>query len=145
MFKKCIESCGVCLSKVEWLPALLTRVTVGWIFLESGYGKFRNLPNVVQFFTDLGIPFPQIQAPFVAGGELVCGGLLLLGLLTRLASVPLICMMVVALLTAKKEEIASFSDLFGMSEYLYIVLLVWLAFRGAGRFSVDQLCCKKHC
>src|SRR5258705_359728 len=61
--------------RLRWLPPTLARVTLGWIFVQSGWGKLHHLDQVVKFFTDLGIPAPQIQAPFAAGTELVCGAL----------------------------------------------------------------------
>ena len=91
--------------KLRWLPPSVARLTVGWIFLQSGWGKLQNLPKVVAFFTELGIPAPQFQAPLAATAEFVCGALLLAGLFTRVATLPLIVTMVVALLTAKRAEI----------------------------------------
>src|SRR5476649_2921846 len=122
-------------SKLEWLPGLLARISIGLIFLQSGWGKLHHLDKVVQFFTSLGIPAPQIQAPFVAGVELGCGALVLAGLFTRVASVPLIGTMVVAILTAKFKDVAELSDFFSLSEYLYIVLPLWLIVNGAGAVS----------
>ena len=72
------------------------------------------------FFTELGIPAPQFQAPLAATAELVCGALLLVGLFTRVATLPLIGVMAVALLTALRDQIHAASDLFGLAEYLYI-------------------------
>lgn len=95
------------------------------------------LPKVAAYFEKLGIPAPAFQAPFVAAAEFVCGGLLLAGLLTRLASLPLIATMVVAILTAKRSEIHALGDLLGMPEYLYVVLLLWLGAFGAGPVSLD--------
>lgn len=131
------------LKNLEWVAQLLARITVGYVFVESGWGKFQHLDKVVSFFTDLGIPAPQLQAPFVAGVELVGGALVLVGLMTRLACVPLIITMIVAILTAKKDDISGFSDLLGMSEYLYIVIFVWLLFSGSGKISLDTFCCRK--
>jgi putative oxidoreductase len=125
--------------RLKWLPPTVARLTLGWIFLQSGWGKLHNLPKVVAFFTELGIPAPQIQAPFSAFMEFACGALLLVGLLTRLASLPLIAIMVVAIVTAKKGDIHELSDLFGFSEYLYIALLAYLAAYGAGPLSLDRL------
>jgi putative oxidoreductase len=136
---KLLDSALKILHRLEFLPALITRVAIGWVFVESGWGKLHNLEGVQQFFTSLGIPFPQYQAPFVAGTELVCGIFLIVGLLTRFASVPLIATMVVALLTAKREDIASFGDLAGSSEFLMAVGLLWLVFYGAGVASLDRL------
>src|SRR4051794_7451575 len=84
-------------SRIEWFPPLLGRLSVGAVFLEAGWGKLHNIPKVVEFFTSLGIPAPQLQAPFVAMNEFVCGGLLILGLFTRLATIPIAASMVVAI------------------------------------------------
>lgn len=127
--------------KLDWLPPLLARLTIGFIFVQAGWGKLNNLDNVVAFFTELGIPAPGIQAPFVAGVEFVCGLLVLVGLFTPLASIPLIGTMVVAIITAKRSDIGELSDLFAMSEYLYILLLVYLAVKGAGALSIDRIWC----
>ncbi|MEX1243162.1 MAG: DoxX family protein [Thermoanaerobaculia bacterium] len=130
-------------NRLKWLPPTVARITVGWIFLQSGWGKLHNLPKVVEFFTELGIPAPQIQAPLAAGAEFVCGAMVLLGLATRLASLPLMVVMVVAIVTAKKGDIHELSDLFGMAEYLYIALLAYLAAYGAGPVSVDRIFAKR--
>lgn len=127
------------LHHLTWLPPLLSRVTVGWVMAQSGWGKLHHLPDVVSFFRDLHIPYPEIQAPFAAGCECICGVLLLLGLLTRIASIPLMVIMVVALMTAKRGDIHGFDDLTGMSEYLYSVILVWLLVYGGGLVSLDRL------
>lgn len=128
--------------RLKWLPPTVARLTLGWIFLESGWGKLHNLPKVIAFFTSLGIPAPQIQAPFAAFMEFACGVLLLAGLLTRLASLPLIVIMTVAIVTAKKGDIHELSDLFAMQEYLNIALLLWLGAYGAGPISLDRLFAK---
>jgi putative oxidoreductase len=126
-------------NKLRWLPPTVARLTLGWIFFESGWGKLHNLPKVIDFFTSLGVPSPQIAAPFSASTELVCGSLLLLGLGTRIASLPLIAVMAVALWTAKRPDIASLSDLFGQEEYLNICLLLWLGAFGGGPLSLDRV------
>lgn len=139
-----IEKLRAVREKLAWLPPLLARITIGFIFIQSGWGKLHNLDRVIGFFTELGIPAPQIQAPFVASVEFGCGLLVLLGAFTRLASIPLIGVMVVAIITAKKADVHELSDLFAMSEYLYIVMLSWLALAGAGAVSIDRLWCRKH-
>ena len=124
---------------LRWLPATVARLAVGWIFLQSGWGKLNDLPRVVAFFADLGIPVPQFQAPLAAATEFVCGALLLLGLATRLASLPLIGTMLVAILTALRGDIHELSDLFGLAEFLYIALLLWLGAYGPGPLSLDRV------
>lgn len=126
-------------SRLEWLPLLLARFVCGWIFLWSGWGKLHNLDDVISFFNDLGIPAANIQAPMIATLELVGGAFLLAGLGTRFFSFMLSCTMVVALITAKREDIGSLRDLFGLSEFLYIVLFIMLIVRGAGPISLDAL------
>lgn len=122
---------------------LLARVTAGWIFVETGWGKLHNLERITQFFTQLGIPFANIQAPFVASVELVCGAMVLVGLFARVASIPLIGVMIVAIITAKRADIAGLSDLFMLPDFLLIVIFFWLFCAGSGRFSLDQLICKR--
>ena len=122
-----------------WLPPLLARMTVGWIFLQSGWAKVHNLGQVTDYFTELGLPAPALQATFASSTELVCGALLLAGLATRYAAVPLIIVMLVALRTALWDQIDSAGALFGIAEYLYIALLVTIATYGAGPLSIDWL------
>src|SRR5437879_2205798 len=81
---------------------LLIRVLVGWVFLSEGIQKFLFPDTLgVGRFIKIGIPWPQGMAPFVAVVEIVCGTLLLLGLLTRLATIPLLLDICVALYSTK--------------------------------------------
>lgn len=65
-------------SALSWVPQTATRLALGWVFVQSGWGKLHNLENAIGYFDSLGIPATHLQAPFVAGVELV-GGVLLLG------------------------------------------------------------------
>jgi uncharacterized membrane protein YphA (DoxX/SURF4 family) len=80
----------------------LIRLVVGGIFLSEGIQKFlypgENGPGR---FAKIGIPAPDVMAPFVGVVEIVCGALILLGFLTRLAAIPLIINMLVAILSTK--------------------------------------------
>ena len=125
--------------KLSWLPPTLARITIGWLFLQTGWGKVHNLPQITEYFRSLGIPAPEFQAPLASFTELVCGALILAGLFTRLASVPLIVTMIVATATAKKEAIHAVDDLFGIVEYLYILVLLYIGIGGPGPLSVDNL------
>ena len=124
---------------LDWLPPTVARMTVGLIFFQAGWGKLHNLTQVTDFFTELGLPAPAFQAVLASTTEFVCGVLLLAGLATRFAAVPLIITMVVALRTALWSQIDSLGSLFGLAEFLYIALLLWLATSGAGPLSVDRL------
>jgi putative oxidoreductase len=123
---------------LKQIPELLSRITIGYVFLESGIGKLQNLPKVTAFFESLNIPFASIQAPMVSCFEVIFGFFILVGFLTRLSAIPLIGIMTVALLTAKAAEITDFSALLGMIEFLYIVILLWLATHGSQSLSVDR-------
>ena len=126
-------------TRLVWLAPLLARVTVGWVFATTGWAKLHNVQKVVDYFTDLGIPYPQIQAPFASANEFVCGVLLLVGLATRVASIPLIVVMLVAIRSAQWENVDSAAALFGLVEWSCIALLAWLAIAGPGAMSLDAL------
>ena len=121
-----------------WHP-LVARVPVGWVFLWSGWGKLNDLPTVIENFVGWGIPFPNILAPFVSTVEFLGGLLLLLGLFTRLAAAPLIVVMIVAILTAKWDEVDSLETLLGFDEAAYLALFLWLAVAGPGPMSIDSV------
>ena len=125
--------------RLQWLPPTLARLVVGWTFLWTGWGKLHNLDRIIAYFAQLGIPHPELQGPFASANELVCGTLILVGLFTRLASVPLIIVMIVAIMTAQRENVSSLGDLFGLVEFCYVTLLVWLGIAGAGPLSLDHL------
>ena len=122
---------------------ILSRLTIGIVFMQSGWGKFQDLTKVVSYFESFNIPLAHLQAPFVSGLELVAGLFILIGLFTRISSLSLIPVMIVALMTAQREEITDLSSLFGQSEYLYILILGWLATVGSKFLCVDHFI-KKH-
>lgn len=124
---------------LAWVPQTAARIALGCVFVQSGWGKLHSLPQVVEYFGSLGIPAPHLQAPFVAGVELVGGLAILGGLFTRFVSVPLATTMVVALLTARRGDIGSAGDLFGTVELLYLLGFGFLAAFGAGALSLDEL------
>jgi len=131
-------------SQLDFLAPLLARVTLGVLFMSTGWGKVQNLAKVAAFFAELHIPAPAIQATLVSYVELIGGALLLVGLLARLASVPLIASMAVAILTAKADEVHGLPDLFGLVEWTYLALLTWVALAGPGRASLDQFIFGRH-
>jgi putative oxidoreductase len=124
---------------LRWLPPTVARLTVGLIFLQSGWGKIHNLQFVTNYFTELGIPAPAFQATLASTTEFVCGTLVLLGLATRFAAVPLMVVMAVAIRTAQWAQVDSLGALFGLVEFTYIALLLWLAIAGPGVVSLDGL------
>ena len=124
---------------LRWLSPAVARLTVGLVFLQSGWGKLHSLDDVTKYFTELGLPNPAFQARLASTTEFVCGGLLLLGLATRFAAVPLIITMAVAIRTALWDQVDGLGSLVGLTEFAYVALLVWLATDGAGPLSADHL------
>jgi putative oxidoreductase len=123
----------------NWLPPTVARLTVGLVFFQSGWGKLHDLAKVTDYFMELGLPAPAFQATLASTTEFVCGSLLLLGLATRFAAVPLMITMSVAIRTAQWSQVDSLGSLFGLVEFLYIALLLWLSTAGPGPLSVDWL------
>ena len=127
------------LARLDWAPPLLARLVIGAVFVPTGWAKLHALPDIVAFFHELGIPYPELQAPFVSSVELVCGGLVLAGLATRLAAAPLVGTMLVAIATAVWPQLDSWRDLFGKEELHYAALLGYLVVTGPGAVSLDAL------
>lgn len=129
----------------SFLAPLLTRLVFGQAFFLTGRGKWMNFENTVNFFTQLGIPFPEANAAFIATLEMVGGLLLMAGLGTRLLAALLSSTMVVALLTADKQMFleALGSDLTGITPVVYLLALVWLVLYGPGTLSLDTLVGRK--
>ena len=122
-----------------WLPPLAARLVVGWVFMWSGWTKLHNLPQMIQNFTEWGIPYPNILTPFVSGVEFFGGLLLLLGLFTRIAAPALVITMIVAIISAKWAQVDSLETLLGFEEVAYLALFGWLAVAGPGVVSLDHL------
>ena len=83
------------------------------------------------------MPAPRFHWGLVATTEFVGGTFLVVGFLARCAAIPLSITMVVALLTAKREQIERLFDLLGFEETTYAVVFLWIAPAGAGQASVD--------
>jgi uncharacterized membrane protein YphA (DoxX/SURF4 family) len=122
--------------------AVLIRVMVGAVFLSEGIQKFLFPADVgAGRFEKIGLPNPELLGPFVGGFEIVCGALVLLGLFTRLAVLPLLAIMTVAILSTKipillesgfwKMAHAARTD-FSMTLGSLFLLIV-----GAGAWSLD--------
>ncbi len=121
------------------LALLLVRLSLAAVFVPSGWGKIHDLAKVTAFFTELGIPMPHANAILVSLTELGCGVLLLVGLAGRLAALPIVANMAVAIITAKRDDVHGLTDLFALDEFLYIVMALVVVAFGAGLFSLDAL------
>ena len=126
-------------SYLAWAGPLLMRLVVGYTFMLAGWGKLNSLPQMIQNFTDWGIPFPQILTPFVSGVECFGGVMLILGLFTRIPAAMLAVVMVVAVKAAKWGDVDSLETLLGFEEATYFAAFMWLAIAGPGAASLDRL------
>lgn len=132
------------LSELEWIPILLVRLSVGLLFFESGRGKlFFKLQELGEYFVQLGIPLPHLNAFVTASIEFFGGICLILGLATRVVSVPLAFIMFVAILTAQIKNVKTLGDFLYLPEVLLLVIFVWLVFSGPGRVSIDHFLARK--
>lgn len=122
---------------------VLIRLILGIIFIQTGLGKLMFFSDTVPFFASIGIPFPAVNAVLASGTELLGGICLLFGLGTRLVSLPLIFVMMIAILTAKWSTLSGFSDFIRMQEVDYIVFLLILVAFGSGKWSLDCFFCKR--
>jgi putative oxidoreductase len=121
---------------------LLIRILVGWVFVSEGIQKFLFPAQLgVGRFEKIGIPWPHLMAPFVGTVEIVCGTLLLIGLFTRVAAVPLLGVILVAIATTKIPMIAK-SSMWSMlhearADFSMMLGLAFLLITGAGSLSAN--------
>jgi putative oxidoreductase len=124
--------------------AFMVRLAVGGVFLSEGLQKFIfPIALGVGRFEKIGIPLPGFFAPFVGAVEVVCGLLLIVGLLTRLATIPLLIDMGVAIYTTKISVYVS-SGFWAMAheartDYTMVLGCIFLLMAGAGPVSIDRL------
>jgi len=126
----------------ESLGLLLLRILVGWVFLSEGIQKFLFPAALgVGRFTKIGIPAPAVMAPFVGVVEIVCGTLLIVGLFTALATVPLLIDIAVAIATTKIPMLLKQGFWAAMHEartdFCMLLGLVAIVCLGAGAVSLD--------
>jgi putative oxidoreductase len=122
---------------------LMIRLIWGWQFLQGGIGKFENIDKIVESFNSIGIVLPTFSAYLVASIETIGGALLILGFLTRLTSIFLAVIMVVALSTVHHNSVMVFLEnqapLFAETAFIFlIIMLIILAF-GPGFYSLDRI------
>lgn len=122
--------------------ALLLRLLVGWVFLTEGIQKFLFPAALgVGRFIKIGIPYPHITAPFVGVVEIACGMLLMIGLVTRFAAIPLLIDIAVAIATTKIPMLLhqGFWPAMheGRTDFCMVLGLIAILCIGPGRISCD--------
>lgn len=121
---------------------ILIRLMVGAVFLSEGIQKLLFPPiRGAGRFEKIGLPSPEFLGTFVGTVEIICGALILMGLLTRLASIPTLIIMLVAIVTTKTEVFANegFWAMMhgGRTDWAMLLGSLFLIIKGSGRFSLD--------
>jgi putative oxidoreductase len=126
------------------MEVILIRFLTGTVFFLEGIKKFLFPGDWgVGRFVKIGIPAPEVLAPFVGAVEIVCGFLVLWGLFTRLAAIPLIIVISVAIATTKIPILLN-SGFWPMedharTDYSMLMGLLFLLVIGGGKLSLDAL------
>jgi putative oxidoreductase len=127
---------------------VLVRLAVGAVFLSEGIQKFLFPAELgAGRFLKIGLPNPEFLGPFVGSFEVACGLAVLAGLLTRLAVIPLVTIMLVALVTTKVPILLS-KGLWAMAheartDWAMLLGSVFLLIVGAGAWSADAVLARK--
>lgn len=122
---------------------IIIRLMVGTVFFSEGIQKFL-FPDELGAgrFAKIGLPSPEFVGGFVGTFEILCGALVLLGVLTRLASIPLIIIMLAAIATTKSQVLAAkgFWEMLHESRTDWSMLLgsIFLLLKGGGFWSLDK-------
>lgn len=115
---------------------LAMRLWMAFIFWNSGMSKINNWQGTLDLFTDVyKVPYldPNVAACLTTTIELTCPILLVMGLMTRVATIPMLVMIAVI----------EFTFLSSMDHFYWTVLLVALLCKGAGMLSIDHFLAKK--
>jgi putative oxidoreductase len=123
---------------------LAVRLTLAYGFYGPAMAKWNGIDSVAEWFATLGIPFPLLNAYLSANTELLGVILLGTGLLTRLISLPLIVVMVVAIVTVHLGNGFSCGDNGLEIPLYYLLFLGVLLTTGPGRWSLDRFYCEKE-
>ena len=122
---------------------ILIRLMVGVVFLSEGIQKFLFAASRgAGRFEKIGLPEPEFLGYFVGSFEVVCGALIVFGLVTRLAAIPLIIIMLVAIYTTKTEIFATEGFWYMMhasrTDWAMLLGSIFLLLRGGGKWSADS-------
>lgn len=143
MFKKLYLKYTSVLDHGQSLLLLAVRLYWGWQFARTGWGKLAHIDKITEYFQSLGIPMAHANAYMVGTLEFVGGILLILGLGSRIITLPLTVNMLTAYYFADREALhAIFSDpgkFYGADPYTFLFASLLLLIFGAGLFSVDRL------
>jgi len=125
------------------IPLFLMRIVLAYGFWGPATMKWNNMDGIIEWFTGMGMPFPTLNAYMAASTEMAGVFLLASGLFTRLISIPLMVVMLVAIFTVHfANGFEAGNNGYEIPLY-YLLMLLTLFIYGAGRFSLDSLISKK--
>ena len=127
------------LSNGQSVSLFLARLAVAYGFYEPAMQKWSDITSVAGWFDSISIPFPTLNAYMAASTEILGVVLLTLGLFTRLISIPLIIIMIVAIATVHLSHGFSAGDNSFEIPLYYMLFLALFASLGAGKLSLDYL------
>ena len=136
------ELCGL-FDNLQSIFLLIARLVVAYGFYEPALMKWNDINSVASWFATLGIPFPTLNAYLASTTELLGVVLIAIGFLTRIMSIPLMIVMVVAIFTVHIGNGFSAGDNGFEIPLYYLIFLGLFLSNGAGKFSVDYLIFKK--
>jgi putative oxidoreductase len=122
---------------------IFIRIAVGLIFFTQGILKYIDPHMGVLRFERIGFPLPAFTAHFTGVFEIVCGLLILVGLLTRMACVPLLIVILTAICTTKLPELFHAGQGFwfmvsdARTDFAMTMSLLFLVAAGPGGWSID--------
>jgi putative oxidoreductase len=122
---------------------IFVRIAVGLIFFTQGILKYVDPHMGVLRFMRIGFPIPDFSAHFVGAFEIICGLLVLVGLFTRLASIPLLAVILTAIATTKIPELFRAGQGFwfmvsdARTDFAMTMSLIFLLIAGGGGLSLD--------
>lgn len=126
-------------SKLTDLPPLFFRLILAVGFYKPATMKLKNFEGIVEWFGSMGMPLPKLNAFLATGTETLGVILLLLGLATRLISIPLIIVMIVAITTVHLGNGFDAGNNGWEIPLYYILMLFSLIVTGPGKFSIDNI------
>lgn len=127
------------IAKLKDLHLLAIRLILAYGFYNPAIMKWQNINSIAEWFGEMGIPLPALNAYMAASTEMAGVVLLTLGLANRLISIPLIIVMIVAIVTVHLGNgFEAGNNGFEIPLY-YILLLLVILIYGAGKFSADKL------
>jgi putative oxidoreductase len=126
------------LEKLQSVSLLFLRLILAYGFYEPAKMKWSDISSVAEWFGSMGFPLPTLQAYLAASTEALGVLLLTLGLATRLISIPLMVVMIVAITTVHLPHGFSSGDNGFEIPLYYMLMLFVLVTHGAGKYSVDH-------